>query len=233
MDKSGMIQKVKIDREKCTGCLKCTEVCVPKALYPSGRDTTVDEVFDRVYKDRDFFQKRGGITISGGEAMAQFDFTYNLAKRLKENGFHICLDTTGFAATELFDKILQYIDLYLYDLKHMDSAMHKKLTGVGNELILKNARFLAEHGGELQVRVPIIPKLNDKESNLRETAEFCVSLGEAVKLVQLLPYHKTGRMKYDRLGWQYKLTNVEPPSEAFMLNALEMFKGYGLNAQLY
>ncbi|NLA87223.1 MAG: hypothetical protein GX847_08090 [Clostridiales bacterium] len=115
----------------------------------------------------------------------------------------------------------------------MNTAMHKKLTGVGNELILENARFLSEHRGALQIRVPVIPKLTDKEDNLRATAEFCASLGDAVKLVQLLPYHKTGRMKYDRLGWRYKLTNVEPPEEAFMLNALEIFHGCGLNTQLH
>jgi pyruvate formate lyase activating enzyme len=230
---SGEIKKVLIDREKCTGCLKCTDACITKALYPSGRDTTVDEVYARLDKDRGFFQSGGGITISGGEAMAQFEFTLNLAKRLKDSGLHICLDTTGFAPTEHFAEILPYIDLYLYDIKHMDTAMHKNLTGVGNELILKNARFLAEHGGALQIRVPVIPKLTDKETNLRATAEFCVSLGEAVKLVQLLPYHATGRMKYDRLGWPYKLKNVEPPAEDFMNRTLALFKSCGLNAQLY
>ncbi|MDR0819882.1 MAG: glycyl-radical enzyme activating protein [Oscillospiraceae bacterium] len=230
---SGMIQKVKIDREKCTSCLKCAGVCMTKALYAAGWDTTVDEVYDRVIKDVGFFKNGGGITISGGEAMAQFDFTYNLAKRLKDSGVHICLDTTGFAATELFEKILPYIDLFLYDIKHMDTAAHKKLTGIGNEKILSNAQFLAEHNAALQIRVPVIPKLTDKETNLRQTAEFCVSLGEAVKLVQLLPYHKTGRMKYDRLGWQYKLTNVEPPDDDFMQKTLEMFRGYGLNCQLH
>jgi pyruvate formate lyase activating enzyme len=233
LDGSGAIQKAKIDREKCTGCLKCAKACITKALYATGWDTTVDEVYDRVIKDRGFFQNDGGITISGGEAMAQFEFTLNLAKRLKDSGIHICLDTTGFTPEKQFEEILPFIDLFLYDIKHMDSAMHKNLTGVGNELILSNARFLAEHGGALQIRVPVIPKLTDKESNLRSTAEFCASLGDAVKLVQLLPYHKTGRMKYERLGWRYKLTNVEPPEEAFMLKTLEMFQNHGLNAQLY
>ncbi len=230
---SGIIQKAKIDRAKCSSCLKCTGACITKALYSAGWNTTVDEVYDRVIKDRPFFQNGGGITISGGEAMAQFEFTYNLAKRLKDSGIHICLDTTGFAPTKQFEEILPFIDLFLYDIKHMDTAMHNKLTGVPNELILSNARFLSEHGGALQIRVPVIPKLTDKEDNLRATAAFCVSLGEAVKLVQLLPYHKTGRMKYDRLGWRYKLTNVEPPEEAFMLQALEMFRSFGLNCQLH
>jgi pyruvate formate lyase activating enzyme len=233
LDGSGLIRKAKIDRNKCTACLKCTETCISKALYPSGRYATVDEVYERLDKDRGFFKNGGGVTISGGEAMAQFEFTFNLAKRLKDSGLHICLDTTGFAPTEQFKKILPYIDLYLYDIKHMDSAMHKKLTGVGNELILENARFLAQNGGALQIRVPVIPKLTDKEVNLRATAEFCVSLGEAVKLVQLLPYHATGRMKYERLGWRYKLKNVEPPPDEFMNKTLELFQSYGLNAQLH
>ncbi|MDR3209766.1 MAG: glycyl-radical enzyme activating protein [Oscillospiraceae bacterium] len=233
LDGSGMIRKARLDRAKCTSCLKCAGACMTKSLYAAGWDTTVDEVFDRVSRDRPFFKNGGGITISGGEAMAQFEFTYNLAKRLKDSGLHICLDTTGYAATELFAELLPYIDLFLYDLKHMDSAAHKRLTGVGNELILTNARFLAERGGALQIRVPVIPKLTDTETNLRQTAAFCASLGEAVKLVQLLPYHATGRMKYDRLGWKYKLTNVEPPEEAFMLDTLAMFQSCGLSSQLY
>lgn len=234
LDKSGMIRKPIIDREKCTGCLKCTEKCLTKSLYASAYDTTVDEVYERVMRDSGFFKKNnGGITISGGEAMAQFDFTLNLAKRLKESGIHICLDTTGFADTAMYEEILPYIDLFLYDIKHMDSAMHKRLVGVGNELIHENARFIAEHGGAIQIRVPVIPKLSDQEENLRKTAEFCVSLGKAVTLVQLLPYHKTGRMKYERIGWTYKLTNVEPPEDEFMEQTLEMFKSYGLPAQLH
>lgn len=233
LDKSGLVQKAVIDRSRCTNCLKCADACITKALYPSGWETTVDEVYERVMKDRGFFQNGGGITISGGEAMAQFEFTYNLAKKLKESGIHICLDTSGHAATDLYAKILPYIDLFLYDIKHMDPAMHQKLTGVGNELILKNARFLAENGAALQIRVPVIPRLNDKETNLRQTAEFCVTLGSAVKLVQLLPYHKTGRAKYDRLGWRYKLPHLEPPDDDFMHKVLELFQSYGLNCQLH
>jgi pyruvate formate lyase activating enzyme len=233
LDGSGMIQKAKIDREKCNACLKCAGVCITKALYASGRETTVDEVFERVCKDRGFFENGGGVTISGGEAMAQFAFTYNLAKRLKDSGLHICLDTTGFADTKLFEEIMPYIDLFLYDIKHMDTETHKKLTGVGNEQILHNARFLAENKAALQIRVPVIPKLTDKQPHLRQTAEFCVSLGSAVQLVQLLPYHATGKMKYDRLGLKYKLPNVEPPEDAFMQKNLEMFQSFGLNCQLY
>lgn len=228
-----LIRKVDIDRAKCTECLKCTEVCVPQALYPSGWDTCVDEVYERVIKDRVFFKGDGGITISGGEAMAQFDFTYNLAKRLKADGIHLCLDTTGYAPTENFEKILPYIDLFLYDIKEMNSVKHKNYTGVGNELILQNARFLAEHGGKLQIRIPVIPKLNAVEEDMRMAAEFCASLGEAVTLVQLLPYHATGKGKYSLLGMEYKLTKLEAPDDKYMESLLEMFRSYGLNCQLH
>lgn len=233
LDGSGLIRKASVDRSKCTTCLKCINACLPKALVQTGYDTTVDEVYQRVDKDRIFFKKGGGITISGGEPMAQFDFTLNLAKKLTEGGLNVCLDTTGFAPTEQFLEIAPYINLFLYDIKNMDSKMHERLTGVGNELILKNARALAEAGASLQIRVVVVPKLRDKEAELRQTAEFCRSLGNAVKLVQLLPYHSAGRIKYDRLGREYKLRKLEAPPEEDMLRLLEIFKEYGLPCQLH
>ena len=165
--------------------------------------------------------------------MSQFEFTLNLLKRLKDSGIHICLDTTGFAPGEKFLEILPYVDLFLYDIKHMDSKRHKALTGVPNELILDNARLLAKNGAKIQVRYPVIPKLNDSRENMEATADFCLSLGEALTLVQLLPYHKSGRSKYDRRGRPYRLTNVEPPPESFMEKALELFTARGLPAQIH
>ena len=102
-----------------------------------------------------------------------------------------------------------------------------------NGLILDNARYLASHGGALQVRFPVIPKLNDSPENIEATADFCAELGEAVTLVQLLPYHKAGRIKYERLGRVYRLKNVEPPPESFMEKALEVFKAKGLPCQIH
>lgn len=233
LDGSGLITKVRVDHAKCSSCLKCAELCINGALYTAGWDTTVDEVYERVIKDTPFFKNGGGITISGGEAMSQFDFTYNLAKRLKDSGIHICLDTTGFADQEQFRQILPYVDLFLYDLKQMDSEMHRKLTGVPNEKILENARFLAENGGKLQIRYPVIPRLNDSEENMHATAKFCKELGDAVTLVQLLPYHHLGTSKYDRLGWKYKLHRWSPPPEEFMEKALELFKAYDIPCQLH
>lgn len=228
-----LVEKIGVDRTKCSGCLRCAGECVTGALYTAGWDTTVDEVCERLMKDVEFFRNGGGVTISGGEAMAQFDFTLNLAKKLKESGIHICLDTTGFAPAAHFEEILPYVDLFLYDLKHMDPKMHERLTGVPNEPILRNARLLAEKGAALQIRFPVIPKLNDGRENVLATADFCAELGAAVTLVQLLPYHQAGRMKYERLGRPYRLKNVEPPSDAFMEKVLEVFKARGLPAQIH
>ncbi len=228
-----LVTKAEIDRTRCVSCLKCAEVCVTQALYTAGWDTTVDEVCDRLMKDVPFFTNGGGVTVSGGEAMSQFPFTLNLVKRLKASGIHICLDTTGFAPAEHFLEILPYVDLFLYDVKHMDSKRHKALTGVPNEQILENARLLAERGAKLQIRYPVIPKLNASRENMEANADFCLSLGEAVTLVQLLPYHQSGRSKYERLGRPYRLTNVEPPPESFMQQALELFVSKGLPAQIH
>jgi pyruvate formate lyase activating enzyme len=227
------ITRVKIDREKCTACLECTRTCPPKALAPSGYEMNVDEVYERVCRDRPFFGEDGGATISGGEPMAQFDFTLALARRFKENGVSVCLDTTGFAPGERYLKILPYIDLFLYDLKHMDSGRSRKLTGVPNEVILENARLIAANGGKFQIRIPVIPKLNDSEENLRKAAEFAVGLGDAVVDMQLLPYHKLGSAKYTRIGRNYALTNVEPPTDETMHRHLDMMLSYGLPAHIH
>ncbi|NLO47864.1 MAG: glycyl-radical enzyme activating protein [Clostridiales bacterium] len=227
-----MVTKVSIDREKCAICLKCANVCPSKALSPTGYTITVEEAFARVNKDRFFFKKEGGVTISGGEPMQQFAFTLNLAKKCKANGINVCLDTTGFAPEEQLLQILPYVDLFLYDIKHMDSKKHESFTAAPNERILKNAALLADNGGALQIRVPVIPKLNADRENLIRTAEFCKSLGSAVKLVQLLPYHAMGKSKYTRMGLSYKLKNVDPPDDLTMKQTLEMFTSLGLSAKI-
>ena len=114
----------------------------------------------------------------------------------------------------------------------MNSDMHKRLTGVENKIILDNALYLAKNGAALQIRVPIIPGMTDTEDNLRQTAEFCAQLGDAVKLVQILPYHAVGKMKYERIGQEYNLPNLTPPEDEFISETLILFKSYGLNTQL-
>lgn len=233
IDGTSTIILPEVDRSKCTNCLKCAEACPSKALYNTLRRISVEECMEAIRMDKKYYDKSGGgVTISGGEPMSQFEFTLALAKQCKAEGIHVALDTTGFAPWEHYKEILPYVDLFLYDLKHMDSARSKVLVGVPNELILDNARKLAAAGARFQFRFPIIPKLNDSEENIKATAAFCKELVDAIDVVQLLPYHKMGQTKYDRLGLKYRLPNVEAPPAEFMQEQLEYFKSLGLPAQI-
>lgn len=223
-----------IDRSKCDTCLKCAEACPSTALYNTLRRVSVEDCMKSIRQDAKYYAKSGGgVTISGGEPMSQFEFTLALAKQCRAEGFHVALDTTGFAPTERYMEILPYINLFLYDLKCMDSKRSEKLVGVPNELILKNAEEIVKAGGRLQVRYPIIPKLNDSEENIKATAEFCVKIKDGIDVVQLLPYHRLGAMKYVRLGKKYPVSDsVQPPQQEFMQKTLEYFLSLGLPAQI-
>jgi pyruvate formate lyase activating enzyme len=223
------IQLVHVDRKLCNNCMVCASACHTKALDVCGKDWTVDELLERVIRDKPFFEHSGGgVTISGGEALSQFEFTLALLQELKKAGLHTALDTTGYAATEKVRAVLPYTDLFLYDLKHMDSEAHRKMIGVPNEQIISNARLIAESGGKLQIRMPIIPLFNDTESNARATAEFCRELGAAVTLVQLLPYHNMGATKYQRLDDEAKIIEAVPPSEQKIGEIKRIFEQHGL-----
>jgi len=228
------IQTIHVDRALCDNCGDCAAVCYPKALYVCGTDYTVEELVTRVCKDIPFYeQSGGGVTVSGGEPLSQPDFTLQFLVHLKERGIHTALDTSGYARYEAFERILPCTDLFLYDLKHMDSEQHRIVTGVPNEWILENAARIARAGAELQVRIPLIPDFNDSEKNLRETGLFCRSLGEAVAMVQLLPYHNLGTLKYQRLDDSKPVLEATPPSEEKIQEALELLKNMGLPVTLH
>jgi len=228
------MQVIEIDRSKCDDCGKCTEVCPANALAITGIDMTLSEVMDRIDKDRLFYRKSGGgVTLSGGEPMLQYEFTLALLRECKNQGLHTCLDTTGHASWEHFREIINYMDLALYDLKHMDSKQSQAITGVPNELILENAIKMAGAGATLQIRIPVIPGYNDSEKNLRETSEFCVKLGKAVTMVQILPYHRLGLTKYERLQRRYELTDVIAPSTETMEAHKRLIESYGLKVQIH
>jgi pyruvate formate lyase activating enzyme len=228
------IQVVELDRALCDNCGKCTEVCPADALAMCGVDMTIDEVMARIDKDRRFYRKSGGgVTISGGEPMMQHRFTAALLRECRHQDLHTCLDTTGYAEWEYYQDVLNYLDLVLYDIKHMDSEQSKILTGVPNELILENARKLAAEGVSLQIRIPVIPGYNDSEENLRETSEFCRGLGEAVNQIQILPYHRLGLVKYQRLQRKYELESLLPPSPEYMESIKDLIESYGLKVQIH
>jgi len=229
----GTIQMIHVKRDLCDNCGECEKVCYPTALYLCGTDYTVEELVKRLLQDRRFYEKSGGgVTISGGECLTQPEFTTEVFRRLKEEGIHTACDTTGYVKWEIIEKVLPYVDLFLYDLKHMNSDKHKQMVGVPNEIILENAKKIAEHGGKMQIRIPVIPLFNDDEANIRNTAEFIKSLGDAVTVTQLLPYHNLGVTKYARISDQ-PVAAADPPSDEFMQKLKGIMEEYGLNLTIH
>jgi pyruvate formate lyase activating enzyme len=228
------IRHIRINRSSCDHCGDCAVVCLPKALYLCGTDYTVEELLKRLSKDIPFYeQSEGGVTISGGEPLCQPDFTLELLKGLQRLGIHTALDTTGYATPAVIDSVLPYTDLFLYDLKHMDSEQHRIVTGVPNERILDNARRIANSGGRLQIRIPIIPDFNDSEESIRKIGHFCRSLGTAITMIQLLPYHNLGVMKYQRIDDGKVIMEATPPADEKVRTLKEVLDNFELPVTIH
>ncbi len=227
------LQLVEIDRARCTQCGACAEVCSNKALYFTARIMDLSEIMEIILKDEKYYRKTsGGVTISGGEPMLQYPFALAIFRECKKMGLNTALDTTGYPQWEHYEAILPAVDLVLLDLKHMDSDRSLELTGVRNERILENLARMADQGQAVQIRIPLVPGLNDSESNLRATAAYCAKMGESIKRVQLLPYHKFGVPKYERVGKSYPLPEIASPSKETMQQHKELFESYGLTVQI-
>jgi pyruvate formate lyase activating enzyme len=223
------IHLIHIDRSICTNCGECTKVCSPKALSICGTDYTPDELRKRLLKDLPFYENSGGgVTVSGGEPLSQPEFLLRLLKGLRECGIHAALDTSGYASYEIIERILPYTDLFLYDLKHMDNKQHRMATGVSNDRILENAEKIAKAGVKMQIRIPVIPDFNDSEEDIREIGLFCRSLGKSITIIQLLPYHNLGVMKYLRIDDSRMALEADPPSEAKIHSLKKILESLGL-----
>lgn len=188
------------DRTNCIRCGKCTEKCYAGALELVGRSRSAEDVLAEVMKDEMFYRTSGGgLTVSGGEPMLQFDFTLELLRAAKEKGLHVCLDTCGYADPEKYRAVMPYVDLFLYDVKSTDSALHRKVTGVLNELILSNLRMIDGAGKSIFLRCPLVPGINDREDLLTGIADLANSLGH-VEEITVEPYHPLGMSKFSHLG---------------------------------
>ena len=208
--------EIRINREACIACGQCVKVCNGEARQIAGRYMTIEELVEEVKKDELFYRNSGGgVTISGGEPSIQVNATRDLLKRLQENGLHTTLDTCGHANREDLEKILSYVDLVLFDLKHMDSEKHREYTGFSNEVILDNLELIVSKGIPTWVRIAIIPGYNDSEENIKEMARFISWLNSmkpnVIIEVNLLPYHNLGTSKYKSLGREYKLGDTKAP----------------------
>ncbi len=201
------------------GCvLRCRWCCNPESQSPEiqtmtiggktktvGRDITVAEVLEQVKKDRPYYARSGGgMTLSGGESLMQYRFAADLLRGAKEAGINTALESTACADYEKIRALLENLDTYLLDIKHIDSRKHKEFTGVGNELILANALKLSEDAKKLVIRVPVIPGFNNTEAEILEIAKFAADL-KNVTHIHLLPYHRLGYDKYIGLGREYTM----------------------------
>ncbi|MDR2502332.1 MAG: glycyl-radical enzyme activating protein [Oscillospiraceae bacterium] len=228
------IQLVAVDRAKCDNCGKCAEACTSRALYMCGDDYTVDELMERIRRDVPFFKRSGGgVTVSGGECLCQPEFLLELLKRCKAEDIHTAVDTTGFVPWSVIEPIIPYTDVFLYDIKNMDSDLHKQGTGVPNELILENAKKIAAAGGKFQIRVPVMTMYNDSVEMFDKLGEFLLELGGAVEVIQLLPYHSLGVVKWERLGRGPDLTDgkfvdIVPPTDDLMQARKKQLEDMGL-----
>ncbi len=197
-----------------------------------GRDVTVGELLPELLADENYYWRSGGgITLSGGEILGQPDFARDLLRACKENGLHTAVESTANAPYENIEKILPYLDLYLMDIKHMDSAKHKEFTAAGNERILENAKRLAASGVELVIRTPVVPGFNDTAEEIRAISRFAASL-PGVREHHLLPYHRLGQDKYAGLDRNYALKGVEPPAQERMEYLLSVAEESGLKCQI-
>ena len=223
-----------IDRERCNRCGECAERCPGEALNLLGRWVTVDEVLAEVTRDALYFEASGGgMTLSGGEPLIQPDFAYELLWRYKreEKGRHTAVETCGFVEWPVIARMAPEVDLFLYDLKHLDPAEHLRLTGQSNQLILDNARRLAAAGHGLVIRLPLIAGFNDSREHLESAAEFTLSL-PGVRRIDLLPYHRLGEPKYRRLGKEYALEGQPALGSERVAQAQEVLEEKGLEVTI-
>jgi pyruvate formate lyase activating enzyme len=223
---------VVVDRDKCDLCGACAEACMYDALALAGREVDAAEVMAEVERDRVFYeQSGGGVTLSGGEPLAQPAFCRELLLGFKARGFHTALDTSGLAAWATLASCAEPADLVLYDLKMIDDRRHRETTGVSNAPILANLKKLAAGPKPVAVRIPLMAGVNDGPADIRSAIEFLKPL-PAVKTVGLLRYHKGGQEKYRSLGQAACFKIYEPPSDERLADIRRAFADAGFQVRI-
>jgi pyruvate formate lyase activating enzyme len=220
------------DRKKCTRCRSCAAACYAEARQCVGRELTVAQVMAEIERDIAFYDESGGgVTISGGEPLWQADFALALLQACKRQEMHTAVDTCGFATWETVDRLREYTDLFMYDLKLLDDARHRQFTGVSNKLILQNMQALSQHGHHIVLRVPVIPGINDDDESMRQIGAFAAALPHLDK-VDLLPYHHIAVDKYVRLDRTYRLSATRPPSDERLAEMAHLLRQFGLAVRM-
>jgi glycyl-radical enzyme activating protein len=213
------------NRDLCQSCGTCADVCPKNAFILRGKPMSVVAVFAEVEKDLPFYKRSGGgVTLSGGEPFLQSDFLREILKRCAQEGIHTTVDTSGYAKWSAIEQCIEYIDLFLYDIKHMDPVAHKKGTTVSNELIVENLRKLLILGKNVVLSLPLIPGFNSAKEDLEQIAVFAGQSG--AQELRILPYHRYGRGKYKKLGKKYPLEDLRVMDAEDVDQAKEVLEKY-------
>nr|WP_289306278.1 glycyl-radical enzyme activating protein [Escherichia coli] len=218
-----------IDRNACIHCGACAEVCPAGAMVQSGKRMSVVEVIDELRKDETHYRRSGGgITLSGGEALAQPAFAAALLAACKARGWHTAMETTGIASRAVLEKVIPLLDIVLLDIKTFYSERHKEFTGHPNETVLRNALTISELAKNVAVRIPVIPGFNDDEQSIEAIARFVTHMKNVSRL-HLLPYHNYGQNKYNLLGRTYDMIEIKPPEESRMHKYKDIVTSLGID----
>lgn len=200
-----------IDRQKCDQCLLCVQSCLYGSLLQCGQYRTVKDVLADVLQDKIFYKNSGGgVTLSGGEPLSQSKFTSEFLAECKKEGLHTALETAGHGSWKEMEKVLGFVDLVLFDIKHLDSGMHEKKTGIKNNILLENLQKAAATNN-IWLRVPLIAGFNDSTGHIKKIAELGKDVG--AQKISLLPYHEGGKSKCRQLGMPYRFAVGKAPDE--------------------
>lgn len=223
------------DESKCLFCQQCADVCPSLAMKFGGKEWKMDELMAVIEKERKVMEDSGGgVTICGGEPLMHYQYTLELLQELKKRRFHRAVDTTLFSNAAIIKEVAANCELFLVDLKLMDSERHRFYTGVPNEKILANIRMIAEMGCDFFIRIPLIEGVNADEQNIDESARFLASIPWNRKVVNLLPYHDIGKGKHEKLGTKYNPDSIPmaAPSQETQQRCIAQFKHYGITATI-
>lgn len=216
------------DASRCVHCGACCGACPAEARELVGRPMSVAGVLDEILKDETFYDESGGgVTFSGGEPLAQGEFLVALLWACGHSDIHRAVDTSGLADPELLARVAEHTDLFLYDLKIMDGAEHRRHTGVENGLILRNLQMLSKLGARLRIRIPLIPGINMDARNLDAAGGFIAALPTRCP-VDLLPYHDWAKGKYSKFNLPFLPGTIAPPREAEVEGAAQRLRRFGL-----
>lgn len=220
------------DRTKCDACGTCADACLNNAREVCGRTYTIKELIREIEKDQMFYEESGGgVTLSGGESMLQDpEYMEQLCRQLHRKGFNIAVDTCGFAPWSTYERVLPYVDTFLYDVKLMDPERHKKYIGQDNALILENLKKLSQAGANINLRIPLITPVNTSDQDIQDIISFLKENDIRIVKTNLLPYHNTGNHKYEKLGEEYKGISFERPTDERLEQIRQQFIGAGFTS---